>query len=161
MERGFTLIETLIYLALYTILFGGALAAVYSIFESGAHNETAAIVEEEGDFLVGKIDWALSNAVSVQSPADSGNRLSITFPDGSTESFRSVASTVRLQEGGAPEQTLNNTNVSVVDLSFVHTLSTSDGIDPESIAASFTIYATTSGGQVLSRDFSTLQYLRK
>jgi type II secretory pathway pseudopilin PulG len=161
MKRGFTLIETLIYLALYTIIIGGALAAVYSMLESDARNETAAMVEEEGDFLIGKIDWVLSDTASVQSPISSGKELSITLADGSAVVFRSIAPALSIQAGSAQEQILNNTDVSVIGLTFIHSLSTSDGLDPESVSASFTLVATTSDGRVLSRDFSTLEYLRK
>jgi type II secretory pathway pseudopilin PulG len=161
MKRGFTLIETLIYLALYTIIIGGALAAVYSMLESDARNETAAMVEEEGDFLIGKIDWVLSDTASVQSPISSGKELSITLADGSAVVFRPIASALSIHAGSAQEQILNNTDVSVIGLTFIHSLSTSDGLDPESVSASFTLVATTSDGRVLSRDFSTLEYLRK
>ena len=161
MRKGFTLVETLVYLALYAILVGGALAAAYSIFESQARNETAAIIEEEGVFLIGKIDWALSGADSVQSPSISGSTLSLTRSDGSTVRIRSVGSNIRIQENGAPEEVLNNTNASVTSLVFIHSFSTSDGLDPESMSASFMVQATTSDGHVLSQSFSALKYLRK
>ena len=160
-KGGFTLIETIVYLALYTIITLGALVAVYGLFESDAHNETAAYVEEEGDFLIGKIDWVLSDTVSVQSPVDTGGLLSVTHSDGSVVRIQNIESDIRIQEGVARSETLNNSNVSVVDLVFIHTLSTADGLDPESVLASFTLYATTSDGHVLSRDFSTLEYIRK
>lgn len=161
LPRGFTLIETLVYLALYAIIISGALTAAYGMFESGARNETAAMVEEEGDYLTAKIDWSLSDAASVQSPAISGDLLSVTRFDGSTVNIRSLGSVMRIQENDEPAQTLNNSNVSIADLSFTHALSTSDGLDPESISASFIVYATTTDGHVLSRDFSSLEYLRK
>ena len=66
-----------------------------------------------------------------------------------------------MQVGTAPEQELNNSNVSVANLAFVHARSTGDGLDPESVSASFTMYATTSDGHALHADFSTLEYLRK
>lgn len=161
MNRGFTLIETLVYLALYTIIIGGALSAVYGIFESSARNETIAMLEEEGNYLVAKIDWALSNAVSIESPASSGNTLSVTHFDGSTASLWQMGVNMRIQENTGSKKTLNNSNVSVAALSFVHARPTSDGLNPESVSASFAMYATTSDGHVLRADFSLLKYLRK
>ena len=161
LPRGFTLIETLVYLALYAIIIVGSLASVYGMFESSAHNETAAMVEEEGDYLIGKIDWALFVAVSIQLPTNSGNALSVTRSDGRVISIRSVGPNMRIQENASPFQTLNNSNVTISRLQFTRAISVSDGLDPESISVAFTIYATTSDGHVLSRDFSTLQYLRK
>jgi hypothetical protein len=160
-RTGFTLIETLVYIGLYTIIIGGMLAAIYGMFESNAHNETAAMLEEEGDYLVGKIDWVLSDAISVGSPTDSGNVLSISRSDGSSVSISATDETMRIKEDGDISQILNNSDVSVTDLTFVRTKLINDGTNPERIAATFTMYATTSDGHVLKRDFSTLQYLRK
>lgn len=161
MRRGFTLIETLVYLGLYAIIILGALAAAYGMFESSAHNETAAMIEEEGDYLTAKIDWALSDAASIRLPASSGSLLSLVWSDGSSVVISSLGSSMRIQKNAAPAQVLNNPNVSVVGLTFIHALPTSDGLDPESVSASFTLDATTSDGHALSRDFSTLEYLRQ
>jgi hypothetical protein len=159
--RGFTLVETLVYLALYAIIMTGALTAVYSVYESSARNETIAMVEEEGEYLLGKIDWALADAASIDSPATTGSTLDLTLQDGSTVGFWNSGGNMRIQENGAPVQTLNNSNVAITMLQFTHTLSTGNGIDPERIEASFTIFATTSDGHLLTRDFSTTKYLRK
>ncbi len=160
-QAGFTLIETLVYLGLYAIIILGALAAAYGMFESSAHNETAAMIEEEGDYLTTKIDWALSDAASIRLPASPGSVLSLVRSDGSSVVISSFGTSMLIQENAAPAQVLNNSSVSIVGLAFVHTLSTSDGVDPESVSASFTLDATTSDGHELSRDFSTLEYLRK
>jgi len=159
--RGFTVIETLVYLALYAIIIGGSLAAVTSIIASSARNETTAMVEEEGDYLTAKVDAALSGAVSVQSPVTTGSLLSITRSDGSTVSFSINGTNMQIQEGAENAEVLNNSNVSVEDLSFINTLASNDGLDPESVSVSFTLIATTSDGHALSRDFSSLEYLRK
>jgi hypothetical protein len=161
MKRGFTLIETLIYLGLYAIVIGGMLASVRAMVESNARNETVAMVEEEGDYLTAKIDWTLSQAISVQAPLSSGDMLSVTMLDGSSISISDEAAALCIRSGGAPAQVLSNSNVSIIGLTFIHALSTSDGMDPESVSASFTMQATTSDGHAIRRDFSTLYYLRK
>jgi hypothetical protein len=68
---------------------------------------------------------------------------------------------MQIQEGNAKPEVLNNSNVSIEHLSFINTLATNDGLDPESVSVSFTLAATTSDGHVLLRDFSALEYLRK
>ena len=160
-RRGFTLIETLVYLALYAIIMTGAITAVYSIFESSARNETIAMIEEEGDFLQGKFEWNIANASSIELPESSGSMLTLTLHDGSHVVLSSSGTNIQIAVDGGEAEILNNTNVSIPDLAFVHTLPSSDGIDPESIRASCTMQATTSDGHALSRDFSTLKYLRK
>ncbi len=159
MKRGFTLIETLVYLGLYAVISLGMLAAVYCIFESTARNETTAMVEEEGDYLTAKINAALSSAASIRSPVDSGDTLSVVDLEGSVSTIEDDSSGMCLQEGNTAFQTLNNTNVSVTDLVFVHARAVTGNVNMESVSASFTLYATTSDGHELSRDFSTSKYL--
>jgi type II secretory pathway pseudopilin PulG len=160
-QSGFTLLETLIYLALYSIIISGALAAIYSIFESSAHNQAQAMVQEEGSFLIGKIDWALSNTASVQSPASTGTDLAITKFDGTSVDINRNGQNMQYAENAGSPQTLNNSNIGVTDLQFVHAKATADGINPESIQATVTVAATSSDGRVFSRSFTTMKYLRK
>ena len=157
---GFTLIETLVYVSLYAMIFGGMLASMYTLVESDARNETVAMMEEEGNYLIGKIDAAVLHAASVQSPAESGTALSVLVAGGSSIRITERDSSMRLQMDGSAAETLNNTDVSVQNLNFVHTLPTGDGSNPESVSVSFTLVATTSDGHLLSQEFSTLEYVR-
>ena len=159
MKKGFTLIETLLYLGLYTIIIGGMLAAIYGMFQSNAHNETQAMLEEEGDFLVGKINWILSNTLFIQSPKNSGSILTIIRSDGTSVSLSSVAENMRIREGSSPAHVLNNSNVSVLNPTFVQ-LPALQGATSEGVSASFRVIATTSDGHPLQRNFTTLHYLR-
>ena len=56
-KKGFTLIETVIYLALFSIVIGGALAATTLLFEGAGRNTTEARLEEEGNFMLEKIAY--------------------------------------------------------------------------------------------------------
>jgi type II secretory pathway pseudopilin PulG len=160
-KKGFTIIETLVYLGLYAIIMGGAITAVYTIFSSSAHNQTQAMIQEEGSYLLGKIDWVLSNAHTVEEPVSTGSVLSIIRFDGSSASISQNGKDMQIIEGSYPLQVLNNTNITIRDLVFIHTNSSADGINPESVQASFTVYATTSDGLSFSRSFVTVKYLRK
>src|SRR4030042_506817 len=64
-QAGFTLIESLLYIALFSIIIGGALVAVYQMIESSDAVSAKNIVEMEGSFLLRKIDWALTGAFQV------------------------------------------------------------------------------------------------
>ena len=61
--RGFTLIEVIIYLALFSILMAGSLSAAFALCESGGHERTRALVLEEGNFIISKTEWELSYAL--------------------------------------------------------------------------------------------------
>ncbi len=163
-KRGFTLIETLIYIALYSIIIGGAIVAVYTIFESAGRNQAEAMLEEEGMFLVGKLNWALSGTQIINTPAENAtsSRLSITKYDDTTVVITLTATgTMMMIKNGWGPLPLNNTNTEVSGLSFVHTASSGGGIAPESVRASFTLKTRTSNGMTITQDFSTIGYIRK
>lgn len=162
-RAGFTLIETLVYIGLFSMIIGGAIISAYNIFESTNRNQTKAMVAEEGIYLIGKINWALTGATSVNVPFS--NQLSVTkFGIPSTDNplvFDDSLGEMRLKRGANAPQVLNNANVMVNNLIFVHTVSSGDGITLESISASFTIDAKTPEGLQFSEDFHTVKYIRK
>lgn len=161
--RGFTLIETMVYLALYAILIGGAITAAFGMFESAERNQMKAMVELEGIYLIGKIDWALTGATTVDvSPTGTlyVNRSGISASDNPLI-FDVAGGMLRLTRGAGIVQSLNNTNVSVGSLTFVHATSSGDGTNPESIKASFSLNARTPNGLLYSQNFETVKYLRK
>lgn len=168
-NRGFTLIETLVYLALYSIIMTGALVSVYAIFNSSARNQTKAMVQEEGSFLVGKIDWALHGAADISLPADNtlGNTLSVTKYDttiGNPVVIVLSGTDLVITRGTNPSEILNNSNVRVVcDPAgcFNHVSASGDGINPESLKTKFTLVTRTSDGLEYTQDFSTIKYLRR
>ncbi len=59
MTRGFTLLETLLYLGLLTILLTGALVSAYAIAGSATRNQETAHLEQEGVFLLHRFKEAL------------------------------------------------------------------------------------------------------
>ncbi len=150
--RGFTLIETVVYLALFSIVMTGLVATAYGYFESTGRNETKAVLQEEKDFILGKINYALSGAqtISVPTTGASGGTLIVAKYGGGTITVVSSSGNV-LQDS----LIINSSNVNISNLSFTHSSS------PESVAASFTISANTPDGQSVSETASITRYLRK
>ena len=162
--RGITLVETLIYLALFTIVVGGLLASAYALFESNDRNQTKAMMQMEQDFLIAKIDWALGGAESVSVPTDS--RLSVTLWDASIGNPVQIClsgTAMRLSLEGVSCETLgdvlNNGTVHVSNLVFIHVKGAGIGA-PERVEAGFTISATTPNGMTISQIASTTRYIR-
>jgi type II secretory pathway pseudopilin PulG len=168
---GFTLIETMVYLSLFSILMGGVVVSAYNIFESTGRSQTRAMMQEEGDFIVGKIDWALSGIQTVNAPmtpssagmCTESNTLSVTKWDGTIGTVivnLSGGSVMLARLGNLANSTeLNNSNTTVTNLAFKHC-----GVganNPESVEASFTLSARTPNGILMSRDFFTNDYIRK
>jgi prepilin-type N-terminal cleavage/methylation domain-containing protein len=67
--RGFTLLEVIIYLALFAILMAGFLTAAFTLIESSGKDTTASVVQAEGSYLLAKIHWALQNNDTQIDPA--------------------------------------------------------------------------------------------
>ncbi len=156
----------IIYLALFSILIGGAVVAVYSVFESGDRNQTHAMLQEEGNFIVAKINWALTGVESVSAPAvnATGAELKLTKWDGTVGDVVMLLTPdgdLTLERGGNPAEILNNTNVEILPLTLKFTRFYEGGTNPEGVSASFTISALAPNGAVLSQEFSTTKYLRR
>jgi prepilin-type N-terminal cleavage/methylation domain-containing protein len=169
--KGFTLIETIIYLALFSILMGGAIVSAFNIFESAGRQQTHTMLQEEGDFIIAKINWAVAGASSVNQPGSYGSLLSVNKVIGLSSSGQPIVSAVTIslptapgsitiQDGAVGPYALTNSNVSVTRLSFLHALASGNGVDPESVAASTTLTARAPNGAIISEDFSTIVYLR-
>ena len=113
--KGFTLIETLIYIALFSILMSGAIVGSYNLLEGGRRNSIAIGIQEEGAFLIRKINWALTNASAV-SASSGGTRLTITRPDVGSQSplvLVGNGTTLTLKRGASAPVELNSDRYAV------------------------------------------------
>ena len=128
-NRGFSLIETIIYLALFSVIIGGGMVGVYQIVDSNNKNLAATAMEQEANFLLRKINWALTGATDAIAP--NSQTLNIT-KGGNSYLFDFNDKYLRLD--GAE---LNNDTAPVESLSFVS--APADGAKPASITAKFTI----------------------
>ncbi len=166
--RGFTLIEVIIYLALFGLLIGGAVIAAYNVFESSGRGSTHAILQQEGDFIAAKISWALSGARAIASPAITtapcsalSSSLSVTKWDASvgTVTIAHSGSNVTISRGGAAAVPINSSEVEVSTLSIQHCWQ--GGAAPESVTSKFTVNMRMPNGMVVSQNFSSTDYVRR
>jgi len=161
-NRGVTLIETLVYLALFGILMSGGIVAAYNIFQSSDRNSAKILIEEEGDFLLGKINWSLSAISAINSPASgsSGSELLVTSTTTGVGTIDIKPDTslknITMTRAGVT-QTLNNSNTVVSNILFDH--ETSAGV--EWITSSFILNTRTADGEAMSQQFQTTKYVRK
>jgi prepilin-type N-terminal cleavage/methylation domain-containing protein len=161
---GFTLIEMLVYLGIFSILMGGIITVAYSIFDSSDHDQTKIILQEEGNFLAAKINWALSGTQAINSPlaSQSGSMLSVNKWDVSgspvTITIDLSGTDMNLSRASNPSITLNASSVEVKNLVFAHNY---DSVNQENIQATFTLEARMLNGMLISQNFFTTKYLRK
>ena len=155
---GFTLIETLVYLGLFAIIMVGIVATAYGVFESNGRSQTKTMVQNEGDFMLAKINWALTGATAI-SVVNSPLSLTITRASNPTSVvFDQSGNYLEINRNGAGGVNLNNSNVQIQNLSFINA---GHGTPTESVAVSFNLLANTPNGTQYSQNFQTTKYLRK
>ncbi len=148
-QKGFTLLETLIYITLFTVIIGGGIVAVYQIIQSTDASYSHIILQEEANFLFRKIDWAATGADSINVGSST---LEVSKPS-TTLTFAQEGDNLTLQ--GIP---LNSESIIVSSVSFVKTDPV--GEKPASVTSNFTL-TTEQNNWPATQNFSFTKYLRK
>ncbi len=141
-NKGFTLLETIIYIALFGIIMSSAVAAAYHLLEGGRRNQSAVAVQEEGAFLSRKINWALVGASAVDVPAT--NTLVVTrpglalyTPSQSPVTITASGTVMTLSRGTAAALPLHGDAFAITSLEF--SIEPAAGGRPTSTIASFSV----------------------
>ncbi|MBI2035315.1 MAG: hypothetical protein HYT12_01380 [Candidatus Liptonbacteria bacterium] len=116
--------ESLIYSALLAIFLGLAFMVTAQMLENANKVRIKLEVSEEAEFILKKIEWAVTGAATTTLPSanSTGTVLVISkanFPDNPLE-FSLVSGIVYLKRGAATSTRLNNDRVSVSELLFDH-----------------------------------------
>lgn len=151
-RAGFTLIEMLVYIALLSLLIGGTLLAVYNLLTDVGTLRGKVNTDEEANFVLRKIDWALigANSAAVASPVagSSGPLLQVTKSGFTSNPIKidlnSASSSVRLSRGGGSFLPLSTANAAITSLNF-------DRTTPGIIRTTFVVNG---------RSFELVKYLR-
>ena len=165
-QQGFTLIESLVYIGLFAIIMTGVFVALFSITQGSQRIGTKVMLQQEGSFMLSKIDWALTglqNINPIDQPvlgAASSNLLQVNKTDLSITDLviKQESAEMKIARNGVDFIPLDNSNVDVSNLQFIH-LGTAVG--PEWVKASFTLTTKTYDGQTISQNFETTKYVRK
>ncbi len=150
MKKGFTLIEAIIYIALLSLLLGGAVLCAYQILQGSTSLTGNTIIQDEGGFVLRKLEWALSGASTASA---SGSTLTVTRFDGTTVNFRLSGGAVEMLENAGAFARITTTNVQVTSLVFATT-----GTNPLKVTATMMIKGTNSSAAPLA--FSFTKFLR-
>jgi prepilin-type N-terminal cleavage/methylation domain-containing protein len=137
-NKGFTLIEFLIYIGLFSILLTITLQMYASIFEVQVESQATSSVASDGKFIMGRFSYDLNRASSIVTPDYLGT------PSASFEVMADAANLrYSLSNGnlilenttlGTTDQ-LNTGDTSVSNLSFVRL----DGGDKDTVQVTFTL----------------------
>lgn len=162
-NSGFTLLETVIYIA---ILSGMTLFLVllsYQIFGSNRETRTRLTVVNEARFTMNKIEWALLGVQSINQPASgsSSSTLSINRYGAADNPivFDLFSGTLRLKRGGDPPIALMGSEVAVSSVSFENVAPS--GSLPRAVAVNFSVISLRQDLPVaISTTLSNVIYLR-
>ena len=156
-NQGFTLIEVIIYITLFALLMGSAFIIAYQLIQGSGDVGTKNTVQEEGNFVLRKINWALTGVQTITTPSSgTTHNLKLTKYDGTKVEICINSSEVRIHEGtfgscaDADYLPLTTENVVVSDLDFEFIAPVSPG--PAGIKAT---------ARINGLDFIIAKYQRK
>jgi len=130
-SSAFTLIETLIYAALISIIIGMVIVITFQVVSGNVKLGEKIFLEEESSFLLRKLEWAIGGASAINSPASgtsSNSSLSINkFEVPPTENpivFTVTNGDMTIKRGTADEVNLNSSLLSISNATFTHIAAT-------------------------------------
>ncbi|MBI3589348.1 MAG: prepilin-type N-terminal cleavage/methylation domain-containing protein [Candidatus Liptonbacteria bacterium] len=121
-KNGFTLIEVIVYMGLFSLVVGGLLVATYTIIEGSSRLQSRVVVNEEAEFLLRKINWALTGAGAVSVPSASSLQMvkpSLPLVDNPLV-FTYDTGNLLLQRGNKSATPLNSASVQVTSVAFTY-----------------------------------------
>lgn len=157
-QPGFTLIETIIYLALFAMIIGGGMLAAYQIIQDTDATQNHIVLQEEANFLFRKMDWALTGATAATTTASSLVVSKPIFGTSTQLTFTLTGGNITLQRNSNPAVILNSSDIPVSMVSFMKNQGTNGA--PPSITINFSL-TTAQNGQPASQSFSFTKYLNQ
>lgn len=125
---GFTLIETIVYIALFGLIMGGTLTVVFQLLQSDTSLNSKTYIQGEANFVLRKVNWALTGVDPAQASTPSAgsptsNLLNVIkyggLPNG--VEFQMNGDKIEMREGGTgPFLPITTDNVSVSSLQFTY-----------------------------------------
>lgn len=151
---GFTLIEALLYIALFAIVIGGGMVATYQIIQATDASINQTILQEEANFLLRKVNWALTGATAI-TVNPSTLQTTKLISDVSTQlTFALTGTNITLRRGSNSPVILNSSSIQAKNLLFSNISGS-----PHGVATSFTL-TTAQNGRAATQNFKTTKYLR-
>lgn len=122
MKKGLSLVETIIYISIFSVLVVGLSTFVNSISNARINNQTLLEINNQGYFVSNIISQAIRNAISVTAPtiSASSNSLTITTATPATNptNFNLSGDILYITEGSNTPTALTNNKAKVSDLIF-------------------------------------------
>ncbi|TSC70245.1 MAG: hypothetical protein CEO12_449 [Parcubacteria group bacterium Gr01-1014_46] len=155
MNKGTTLIEVIIYIALFSILLTGSFMSAMGLVDSNSKTRVSITVQDEGNFVMRKINWLITNLDPTSPPTVTGSGcsqiLTVRKINYSLNPIvlRLNSNILEISQGGGVFVPITTINVKVTCLE-AEIISTNEL--PLGVSATTTINGT---------DFAITKYLRK
>jgi prepilin-type N-terminal cleavage/methylation domain-containing protein len=121
-QKGYTLIELLLYVVIVGVLLTTVTAFYGLALDARVKNQSISEVDQQGALAMELMTQTIRNASGITTPAAgaSGNSLTITVPTGafSPTIFNLTGTTLQIKEGAATAIPLTNSKVEVTSLIF-------------------------------------------
>lgn len=128
--KGFTLIESIVYIALLGFLMSAVLLSVFSISQNSSLFTAKTTGSDEGTFVVGKLTWAFNDLSSISTPSSGyGQSLTLLRNDGTQVDVRLSGGVLQMKVGSGSYTALTTSNVQVTYLGFQVISGTPSGIE--------------------------------
>ena len=138
MQKGFTLIETIIYIALLSLMLGGVLLSIFQILQGSLRTGEKTTTQEEGNFILRKINWTLTGLSGLPTIGGSGCAQTLTTSKATVRLNTSDPKWyMEMKETGGIFLAITTDNASTTCLKF--SLISAIGGAPTGIAATTTI----------------------
>lgn len=123
-QKGFTLIETLIYAIIFVIVIGGMVSFAFAMLTSSQRANTQIEISDNARFLTQKLQRAIQGAASINSPAVGASASSLSLTTASASMNPLVIDladgVVRTKKASQTPVALTNSMVVVSSLSFTN-----------------------------------------
>lgn len=123
-EQGFTLVEVILYVAIFSSVALLVITSVFQIFEGTKANQGRLIVEKEANFIMQKIAWSLGDASAFHEPTGgaTSSRLSVDKGgfSGNPVVIRLNGGVVELSRASGTFAAISNNHAVVQTLVFEH-----------------------------------------
>lgn len=161
MQKGFTLIEVIIYIALFSILIGGSFVSAYQLIDGSNKLSVKNTIQDEGLFVMRKLTWVLTNinpTSSITPSSLSSPTLRVVKYDGNQIDIKLNGNKIEMKESLGTNIflpiTTDNVTIKASSLNFEYI--NPNGLGPFGTTASFII---TKDG--IDFPFSLTKYIRK
>ena len=122
-KKAFTLIETIIYIALFSLIAGFVMIVFYQLLGGQERQRSRSEVHGEANFIMQKMLWALTGAERIVSPTGGATSTTLTVDLAAAGenlvTFDINGDDLRINDSGVAAS-LNSRHVSVGELLFTH-----------------------------------------